>query len=75
MTRFDAFDQHSEHHRDHGEEDLREMREHCPIVKSNAYGGFYVLSRYRDISEAARHPETFSSALDPRDPIPSNVPT
>ena len=47
MTRFEAFDQHSKHHRDHWEEDLREMRQSCPIVKSSSYGGFYVLSRYR----------------------------
>jgi cytochrome P450 len=38
-----------------------ELRARCPVAYSDAYGGFWVLSRYADVFEVARDDETFSS--------------
>jgi cytochrome P450 len=42
----------------------RELRERCPVAFTNAHGGFWVLSRYRDIANVARNDDVFSSARD-----------
>jgi cytochrome P450 len=39
----------------------RRLRESCPIAHSDVYGGFWVLSRYRDVVDVCHRPETFSS--------------
>jgi len=41
------------------------LRERCPVAHSDAYGGFYVLTRYADVSRAVKDDETFSSFHDP----------
>jgi cytochrome P450 len=41
---------------------LARMREKCPVVHSTAKDGFWALSAFDDIRNAARDPETFSSA-------------
>ena len=41
---------------------LRELRERCPVGRSKRYGGFFFLTRYRDVYDAAHDFETFSSA-------------
>lgn len=67
---FEDFDHHTTHHTRHGEGDYRRMRESCPIAHSSSYGGFWVVSRYADVTEAARQPDVLSSALDPdRGPV------
>jgi cytochrome P450 len=38
-----------------------EMRKSCPVAHSVEHGGFYALSRYRDVYDAAHKPELFSS--------------
>ena len=38
------------------------MRSRCPVAFSEEWGGFWALSRYEDIFQAAREPETFNSA-------------
>lgn len=38
------------------------MRAGCPVGHGSRFGGFRVLSRFADVSEAAHHPEVFSSA-------------
>ena len=39
-----------------------EMREGCPVAHSDRYeDGFWVLSRYQDIEQVHKNPETFSS--------------
>jgi cytochrome P450 len=38
------------------------LRRECPIAHSDQYGGFWMLSRYADIREAARDPELFISS-------------
>jgi hypothetical protein len=53
------------------------LRAQCPIARSEAYGGFFVLSRYEDIEAAARDHETFSSrSISVPDPgvMPSSPP-
>lgn len=39
-----------------------EMREHAPIVRSEEFGGYWILTRYEDVEWAARNPEIFSNA-------------
>lgn len=39
----------------------REMRESCPVAYSKEHGGFYAISRYQDIYDAAHKPQVFSS--------------
>jgi cytochrome P450 len=41
---------------------LREMRERCPALRSEAHGGFVAVTRYDDITRIFRDWETFSSA-------------
>jgi cytochrome P450 len=38
------------------------LRDQAPVAHSDEYGGFWILSRYEDIREAALDTETFSSA-------------
>ncbi|MCP2336085.1 cytochrome P450 [Actinomadura rupiterrae] len=38
-----------------------EVRETGPVVRSDRYGGMWILSRYEDVREALRDHETFSS--------------
>jgi cytochrome P450 len=39
----------------------RDLREQCPAARSEQYGGFWVLSRYRDVFAALRDHGTYSS--------------
>ena len=38
-----------------------ELRSRCPIAHSDRYHGMTMLTRFADVSEAAHHPEVFSS--------------
>lgn len=38
------------------------LRRSCPVAHSDAYGGFWVVSRYQDIADIALDTSTFSSA-------------
>ncbi|MEV6183093.1 cytochrome P450 [Streptomyces sp. NPDC052016] len=38
------------------------LRESAPIVRSEEFGGFWILTRYDDIEWAAKNPEIFSNA-------------
>lgn len=40
----------------------RDLREKCPVAHSDEFGGFWMLSRYHDIREAARDPQLFISS-------------
>ncbi|GAB2458852.1 cytochrome P450 family protein [Jatrophihabitans fulvus] len=46
--------------RDHSDAVLARMRAECPVAWSDAFGGFWALSKYEDINYAGRHPEIFS---------------
>jgi cytochrome P450 len=37
------------------------MRSRCPVAHTEAYGGYYVLSRYKDVERALKDDETFAS--------------
>jgi cytochrome P450 len=41
---------------------LRELREHCPVGRTDTRGGSWVLTRYQDVWQAARDTASFSSA-------------
>ncbi len=41
---------------------LADLRSRCPVAHSDAYGGFWVLTRYDDIKRVAQDDATFSSA-------------
>lgn len=56
-------------------EDVRatfdELRGRCPVAHSSAYGGFWTLTRYEDVRDAASDSKTYISsvaAVIPRDP-------
>ena len=54
-----------------------EMRTRCPVAWSEKNGGYYILSKYSDISEAIRDTGTFSSAggvTIPPKPVPKLPP-
>jgi cytochrome P450 len=36
-------------------------RSHCPVLKTDADDGYYVITRYADLRQIAEHPETYSS--------------
>lgn len=38
-----------------------ELRAHAPVVRSEEFGGYWILTRYADLEWAARNPEIFSS--------------
>jgi cytochrome P450 len=40
------------------------LRDECPVHHSDLYGGFYVLSKFRDITHAAQRTDLFSSEGD-----------
>ena len=41
---------------------LRRVRESCPVVRSDACGGFWLVSRHDDVATILRTPAVFSSA-------------
>lgn len=36
------------------------MRESCAVARAERFGGYWVISRYADVRDAARRPEMFS---------------
>jgi cytochrome P450 len=53
------------------------LRENCPIAHSARYGGFWAVTRYRDVQLVMRDPATFSSAqgiVVPRNPASGRRP-
>ncbi|WP_330287177.1 cytochrome P450 [Streptomyces sp. NBC_00576] len=40
----------------------QEIREYGPVLRSEEFGGYWILTRYADIEWAARNPDLFSSA-------------
>jgi cytochrome P450 len=39
-----------------------ELRSKCPVAKTDAHGGFWMISRYGDVHDAALNPQVFSNA-------------
>ncbi|WKN60174.1 hypothetical protein HJ581_0040975 [Rhodococcus opacus] len=44
------------------------LRDECPVAWSDRFGGFYALTRFQDVTEAALDWHTFTSAQ--KTPIP-----
>jgi cytochrome P450 len=45
-----------------------DLRDRCPVARTEAHNGFYVLSRYADVERVVKDDETFSSRHDLEDP-------
>ncbi len=66
MQDFDVaqFARHFDHHHPQFAANINEvfayMRAHCPVARTDAYGGFHVLTRYADVSQVVRDDEGFS---------------
>ena len=56
------FDHFSPEHAAHWPARWAEMREQCPHAWTERHGGFWVVTRYRDIVAIAQRPEDFSPA-------------
>ena len=41
-----------------------ELREACPVARSSAYGGFFVVAGAREVEAVAKDDDTFSSAVE-----------
>ena len=50
------------------------MREQCPVLHSDLYGGFWVMTRYDDVTAAANDYERFTSSVPGTTLIPSTQP-
>jgi cytochrome P450 len=53
------------------------LRARCPVAHSDSYGGFWAVTRYRDVQRVMRDPATFSSAsgiVIPRNPASGRRP-
>ena len=50
-----------------------EMRDKCPVHKSDAYGGFWVASHYQDVERVIKDPDTFASSLGVVIPDPTDA--
>jgi cytochrome P450 len=57
-----AFDHHSEAYAQDWIGMLRSVRQNCPVAWSEAYGGFWLLTRYEDVLKVARDDHRFSQA-------------
>lgn len=66
MTTFDerkvtAFDHHSPEYAENSVSINANLRARCPVAHTDAHGGFWIISRYDDVVEAAKNDETFAS--------------
>ncbi len=58
------FDHHSHDYAADSWSQYADLRAHCPVAWSEAYGGFWVTSRYDDVATVSRDDNTFSSRHD-----------
>lgn len=56
------FDHTDQAYANDSSERFRHLRDECPVAHTPAYGGFWVMTRYDDITASTRDPELFSSA-------------
>ncbi|MDG2004066.1 MAG: cytochrome P450 [Novosphingobium sp.] len=64
------FDHHSRDYTNHLNAIFAHMREQCPVAYSDAYGGFWVLTRYADVMQVVHDDVTWSKLAGMS--IPSN---
>lgn len=58
---FNDFDLDSPEFRDHYEEVLDVLLEQCPVAHSNAFGGYWMVSRAEDLRRCAQDYQTFTT--------------
>jgi cytochrome P450 len=58
------FDPHSRAYAQDPVGTLRRIRENCPVAFSEAYGGFWLVTRHEDVRRIAHDTDTFSSRHD-----------
>src|SRR5580692_6968007 len=56
------FDHHAQNYVDNMRSQAAELRVKCPVIHSDTYGGFWVLSRHQDITRAYQNHRALSSA-------------
>ena len=66
MTTFEerkmtAFDHHSPEYAENSRSINADLRAQCPVAHTDAHGGFWVISRYDDVVEAAKNDAAFAS--------------
>jgi cytochrome P450 len=61
------FDHHSADFAANADEELRALRETCPVAWSERYGGFWVVSDFEGNHEVLKHPEIFTAERWPVD--------
>lgn len=61
--RYDEFDHHAPDFIEDPAATSRELLAKCPVLHSSNYGGFWLLSRYRDVCRAAMEYRDFTSAV------------
>ena len=63
-SRFDRFADDFDHHDRRFIEDpaetYRQLREQCPVMRSERHGGFWLVSRYEDVRAASKDWERFT---------------
>jgi cytochrome P450 len=69
-----AFDQHDPHFIEDPERIFGPIREEHPLVHSDRYGGFWLLTRYEDVTAAALDCPAFTSAVPGTTLIPPTQP-
>src|SRR5260370_31428152 len=72
LPHLDLFD--SEHRKRLGEALAHARESACPVIKTDADDGYYVITRYDDLREVAYHPETFSSVEPALRGVPVRMP-
>jgi cytochrome P450 len=60
---FNDFDLDSPEFRDHYDDVLDELLDKCPVAHSNAFGGYWVVSRAEDVRRCAQDYQTFTTTL------------
>jgi cytochrome P450 len=69
-----SFDHHDPRFVEHPDSVIGPIREQHPLVHSDLYGGFWVLTRYADVTAAALDHESFTSAVVGTTIIPPSQP-
>lgn len=65
-------DHHSAHFREHNYEIYEDLRGRCPVARSSAWDGFWLLLNYQDVYDADQDNELFSSAMEKGIPLAGN---
>ncbi len=69
-----SFDHHDPHFVEDPSSVFRPILEDEPLVHSDLYGGFWLLSRYEDVTRAALDPDSFTSSVVGMTIIPPSQP-